>query len=44
MNWCISTTLFAIIINGDVSNFFQASRGLRQGDLLSSLLFMVVME
>lgn len=41
MNACITTT-FAVLINGDPSSFFQASRGLRQGDPLS--LFIAVME
>ena len=41
---CISTVKFFILINGSPSDFFGSSRGIRQGDPLSPLLFDIVME
>ena len=41
---CISTIKFFILINGSPSDFFGSSRGIRQGDPLSLLLFDIVME
>lgn len=41
---CITTTSFVILINGGHSSFFNASIGLRQGNPLSPLLFIVVMK
>jgi hypothetical protein len=35
---------FSVLINGTPADFFSSSRGVRQGDALSALLFVVVME
>ena len=41
---CIYTVQFSILINGSPNNFFGSSRGLRQGDPLSPMLFLIVMK
>ena len=38
---CINTTKFSILVNGSPKGFFGASNGLKQGDVLSPLLFIV---
>ena len=41
---CYSTVQFSVLVNGSPADFFGSSRGLRQGDPLSPLLFLVMME
>jgi hypothetical protein len=41
---CVSTVCVFVLINGTPTDFFKNSRGVRQGDPLSPLLFVVVME
>ena len=40
--FCIFTVKFSILINGTPCDFFESSRGIRQGDPLSTLLFVIV--
>ena len=41
---CISTVQFSVLFNGSSADFFRSLRGLRQGDPLSPMLFLVMME
>lgn len=44
ISFCIKTMKFSILVNGSPEGFFASERGLRQGDLLSSFLFLIAME
>jgi hypothetical protein len=41
---CVATSSFAILLNGEATDFFRSGKGLRQGCPLSPLLFILVME
>ena len=44
MRGCLSAISFAILVNGSGKGWIKASRGLRQGDLLSPFLFTLVVD
>ena len=40
----ITTPMLSICVNGELTGFFASKRGVRQGDPLSSFLFLIAME
>ncbi|XP_048628766.1 uncharacterized protein LOC106360905 [Brassica napus] len=41
---CVTTPSYSIAINGELQGFFSGNKGLRQGDPISSLLFVIAMD
>lgn len=41
---CLSEAKFSVLINGNLIGFFSASQGVRQGDPLSTFIFIIMAE
>ena len=44
MRGCLSSTTFAILVNGNTKGWVEVYKGLRQGDLFSLFLFTLVTD
>lgn len=44
VQFCVSNAHFSVALNGNLEGYFKGERGLRQGELMSPYLFLIVME
>lgn len=41
---CVSLVKYSVLLNGEVKGYFEGKNGLCQGDPISLVLFMLIME